>query len=76
VPSLTDEELKRIGERADHFAFVEQALGLGASMGTSEAISLAVIDALEDVPRELHRKKAQRDRSREEEALRRFGVGR
>ena len=74
MPSLTDEELKRIGERADHYAFGEHALRLGASTGTSKAISLAVIDVLEGASRELHRKEAQRDRSREEEALRRLGV--
>lgn len=76
VPSLTNEELKRIGERAEHYAFSdEHALPSGASMGTSSAISLATIDVLEGASRELHRKEAQRDRVAEERALRRLGVG-
>jgi hypothetical protein len=76
VPSLTDEDLKRIGERADHYAFSgEHALRSGASMGGSRAISLATVDVLEGASRELRQKEAQRDRSVEEEALRRLGVG-
>ena len=76
VPSLTDEQLKRIGERAEHYAFSgEHALRSGASMGVSRAITLATVEVLEGASRELHRKEAQRDRSGEEEALRRLGVG-
>jgi hypothetical protein len=78
VPSLTDEELKRIGERADHYAFSsEHAMPpQGSSMGVSRAISLAAVDVLEGASRELHRRDGQRDRFAEEEALRRLNVGR
>jgi hypothetical protein len=76
APSLTDEDLKRIGERADDCAFSgEHALRSGASMGVSRAISLATVDVLEGASRELHRKEAQSDPSAEEEALGRLGVG-
>jgi hypothetical protein len=78
VPSLTDDELKRIGERADYYAFSgEHAVPpLGASMGVSRALSLAAVDVLEGASRELQWKEGQRDRSAEEEALRRLNVGR
>jgi mevalonate kinase len=77
VLSLTDEELKRIGERAEHYAFSgEHALRSGAGIGVSRAISLATIEVLDGASRELHRKEARRDRSGEQEALRRLGVGR
>jgi hypothetical protein len=45
-------------------------------MGVSKAISLATVDVVEGASRELHRPGGQRDRSAEEEALRRLGVGR
>jgi hypothetical protein len=78
VPSLTDVELKRIGERADHYAFSsEHAVPpCGTSMGTSRALSLATIDVLEGASRELQRKDGQRDPSAEEQALRRLNFGR
>jgi hypothetical protein len=54
VLSITDEELKRIGELADHYAFSgEHALASGASMGTARALSLATVDVREGAPREL-----------------------
>jgi hypothetical protein len=75
VPLLTDDELKRIGESAEHYAFSrEHALRSGASMGTSRAISLATVDVLEGSARELRRTEAHGDRAAEEEALRRLGV--
>jgi hypothetical protein len=76
APLLTDDELKRIGELAEHYAFSEEhALPSGGSMGTTSAISLATVDVLEGSPRDLHRKQGQRDPSVEEAALRRLGVG-
>jgi hypothetical protein len=52
--SLTDEELRRIGKRAHHYAFSEEhALVSGASMGTARALSVATVDVLEGAPREL-----------------------
>ena len=77
VPSLTDEELKRIGQRAHHYAFsAEHAVPpLGTSMGVSRAVSLAAVDVLEGASRELQCKEDQRDRFAEEEALRRLNVG-
>jgi hypothetical protein len=75
VPSLTDEELQRIGERAEHYAFSsEHAPRSGGSIGTSRAISLAAVDLLEGGSRKLHRTEGQRDRSAEEGALRRMGL--
>ena len=75
VPCLTDEELKRIGERAEHYAFSpEHAHPSGGSMGTSRAISLATVDVLEGASRELHRKEGQRDFAAEKEPLRRLNV--
>lgn len=77
VPSLTDEDLERIGKGAGHYAFSrEHGLASGTSMGSSRAISLATVDVLEGAPRELHRKEGQRDRSAEEDALRRLGLRR
>ena len=77
VPSLTDEELKRIGERAEHYAFSdEHALASGArKYAAHTAISLATVDVLEGASRELHRRIGQRDFSAEEAAVRRLGVG-
>ena len=77
VPLVTDEDLKRIGQRAGDYAFsAEHALPSGSSMGSLRAISLAAVDVLEGASRELHRKKAQRrGPSAEEEALHRLGLG-
>lgn len=76
VPSLTEEELTRIGERAEHYTFSdEHSAQTGGSMGVSRAISLAAVEVLEGASRELHREEAHRDRSGEEEVLRRLGVG-
>lgn len=56
--SLTDEELKRIGERADQYAFSdEHALASGASVGVARALSLATVDVLEGGSRELRWKR-------------------
>jgi hypothetical protein len=72
VPSLTDAELKRIGELGDQYAFPgEHAVRLG-SMGSSRALSLAAVDVIEGASRELHSQDRHRDRSVEEQALRRL----
>ena len=45
VPSVTDEQLTRIGELAGHYAFsAEHADPNGGSMGTTKGVSLAAID--------------------------------
>jgi hypothetical protein len=77
VPSVTDEDLRRIGQRAGDNAFsAEHALPSGSSIGGLRAISLAAVDVLEGASRELHRKNAQRrGPSAEEEALHHLGLG-
>jgi len=74
VPSVTDAELKRIGERADYYAFSSEHAVRHGSMGTLRAISLAAVDVLEGASRELQRKDGQRDPSAEEQALRRLNL--
>jgi hypothetical protein len=39
--SLTDDELTRIGTLGAYYAFSEQAMALGGSMGGTRALSLA-----------------------------------
>jgi hypothetical protein len=74
VPLVTDEELKRIGERADHYAFSSEHAKRYGSVGTTRAVSLAAVDVLEGASRELHRKDGQRrGPAAEEQALRRLG---
>jgi hypothetical protein len=72
VPSVTDEELERIGERADWYAFSSEDAMPNDSMGTSRAISLAAVDVLEGASRELKRSDGERDPGVEERALRRL----
>ena len=48
---MTNEELKRIGERAD-YAFSGEGAMPNGSMGTSRAVSLAAVDVLEGASRE------------------------
>ena len=74
VPSVTDAELKRIGERADHYAFSSEDALRNGSMGTSRAVSLAAVDVLEGTSRELKRKDGERDPGVEQRALRRLGL--
>lgn len=52
--SVTDDELKRIGELAACYAFSERAMATGGSMGGARALSMAAIDVLEGTPRDLH----------------------
>jgi len=74
VPSVTDTELKRIGERADYYAFSSEDAKRNGSMGTSRAVSLAAVDLLEGTSRELKRKDGERDPGLEERALRRLNL--
>jgi hypothetical protein len=53
VASLTDDELTRIGRLGYYYAFSEDAMALGGSMGGTRALSLATIDVLEDTGRDL-----------------------
>jgi len=53
APSLSDDELARIGTLAAYYAFSENAMALGGSMGGSRALSLATIDVLEETGRDL-----------------------
>jgi hypothetical protein len=51
--SVTDDELKRIGELGGCYAFSEYAMATGGSMGGARALSMAAIDVLEGTPRDL-----------------------
>jgi hypothetical protein len=55
VASLTDDELTRIGRLGAYYAFSEDALALGGSIGGTRALSLATIDVLDDTGRDLRR---------------------
>src|SRR5437763_10907220 len=55
VASITDDELARIGRLGAYYAFSEDALALGGSMGGTRALSLASIDVLEGTGRHLRR---------------------
>jgi len=50
---LSDDELARIGTLGAYYAFSEDATALGGSMGGTRALSLAMIDVLEDTGRDL-----------------------
>ena len=51
--SLSDDELARIGTLGAYYAFSEDAMALGGSMGGTRALSLAAIDVLENTRRDL-----------------------
>jgi hypothetical protein len=51
--SVTEDELKRIGELGECYAFSERAMATGGSMGRASALSMATIDVLEGTPRDL-----------------------
>jgi hypothetical protein len=74
VPSVTDAELKRIGERADYYLFSNEDVYPTAVFGTSTAVSLAAVDVLEGASRELRRWDSERDFGTEERALRRLDL--
>ncbi len=51
--TVSDDELARIGTLGDYYAFSEDAMALGGSMGGARALSLATIDVLESTGRDL-----------------------
>ncbi|MGO9892211.1 MAG: contact-dependent growth inhibition system immunity protein [Solirubrobacteraceae bacterium] len=51
--ALSDDELARIGTLGAYYAFSEDAMALGGSMGGTRALSLATIDVLENTGRDL-----------------------
>lgn len=59
--SLSDDELARIGTLGGYYAFSEDAMMLGGSMGGARACSLATIDVLEGTGRDLHRHHSERE---------------
>jgi hypothetical protein len=59
--SLSDDELARIGTLGGYYAFSEDAMALGGSMGGTRALSLATIDVLEDTGRDLRRHHSERE---------------
>jgi hypothetical protein len=59
--SLSDDELARIGTLGGYYAFSEDAMTLGGSMGGARALSLATIDVLEDTGRDLRRHHSERE---------------
>jgi hypothetical protein len=59
--SITDDELMRIGRLGAYYAFSEDAMALGGSMGGTRALSLASIDLLEGSGRDLRRHHTDRE---------------
>jgi hypothetical protein len=53
VLSVTDDELKRIGELGECYAFSRRAMATGGSMGGARALPMATIDVLEGSLRDL-----------------------
>ena len=59
--SLSDDELARIGTLGGYYAFSEDAMALGGSMGGARALSLATIDVLESTRRDLRVSRHERE---------------
>lgn len=57
--SVSDDELARIGTLGGYYAFSEDAMALGGSMGGTRAIALAAVDVLEGTGRSLRRHHSQ-----------------
>jgi hypothetical protein len=51
--SISDDELARIGTLGGYYAFSEDAMALGGSMGGARALSLATVDVLDGTGRDL-----------------------
>jgi len=62
--SLSDDELARIGTLGAYYAFSEDAMSLGGSMGGTRALSLATIDVLENTERDLRLSRTESERER------------
>jgi hypothetical protein len=60
--ALSDDELVRIGTLGAYYAFSEDAMALGGSMGGTRALSLATIDVLENTGRGLRWSRAEWER--------------
>lgn len=58
----TDDELARIGRLGGYYAFSDDAMALGGSMGGTRALALAAIDVLENTGRNLRRSRTERER--------------
>jgi hypothetical protein len=61
--SMSDDELARIGTLGAYYAFSEDAMELGGSMGGARALSLASIDVLEDTGRDLRQSRTEAERA-------------
>jgi CDI immunity proteins len=59
--SLSDDELARIRTLGGYYAFSEDALALGGSMGGTRALALATIDVLDATGRNLQRHRTQQE---------------
>ena len=59
---VSDDELARIGTLANYYAFSEDAMRLGGSMGGARALSLATIDVLEGTGRDLRLSRTEGER--------------
>jgi hypothetical protein len=59
--SSSDDELARIGTLGAYYAFSEDAMALGGSMGGARALSLATIDVLENTGRDLRLSRTERE---------------
>jgi hypothetical protein len=59
---VTDDELKRIGELADCYAFSKRAMATRGSMGIARALSMGTIDVLEGTPRDLRWPRTEEER--------------
>jgi hypothetical protein len=60
--SLSDDELARIGTLGAYYAFSEDAMALGGSMGGPRALSLATIDVLDNTGSDLRRSRTELER--------------
>jgi hypothetical protein len=58
---LTDDELARIGRLGAYYAFSEDAIALGGSMGGTRALCLATFDVLEEHRRDLRLGRTERE---------------
>jgi hypothetical protein len=61
VLSLIDDELARIGTLGAYYAFSDDAMALGGSMGGTRALSLATIDVLDNTGRDLRLSRSERE---------------
>jgi hypothetical protein len=59
--SVSDDELARIGTLGAYYAWSDDAIALGGSMGGTRALSLASIDVLEDTGRDLRLSRTEPD---------------